>query len=73
MDPPPDPSAGQAAQDCWQHGGDLLASLDGDDQLINANPAWTRVLGFEPGALAGRSFRGLLHPQDALRAGTSLT
>ncbi len=73
MDPPPDPSAGQAAQDCWQHGGDLLASLDGDDQLINANPAWTRVLGFEPGALAGRPFSGLLHPQDALRAGTSLT
>lgn len=64
--------AAQAAQAWWLHGCELLASLDGDDRLVQANPAWQALLGLEPGALAGQPFVGLLHPQDAARASASL-
>lgn len=64
--------AAPAADVWWQHGSDLLASLDGEDHLTQANPVWTTLLGLDPDTLPGRAFVQVLHPQDAARATVSL-
>jgi PAS domain S-box-containing protein len=43
---------------------DLLGTFSFDGRFEAVNPAWRRTLGWSPGALLGRSFFDLLHPDD---------
>ncbi len=42
-----------------------MAALDADGEIVWANLAWLRLLGWAPAELAGRPFAELLHPDDA--------
>jgi two-component system, NtrC family, sensor kinase len=44
---------------------DLLAVLDGEQVLIQVNPSWTRLLGYQLEQLAEVKVTDLLHPDDA--------
>ncbi len=46
---------------------DLLVVFDAAGQFQKVNKSWERVLGYEPGALIGRSLFDLLHPDDRER------
>ena len=48
----------------WRNSPDLLMVLGSTGNLLALNPAWTRLLGLEASALAGRRFHALLHPDD---------
>lgn len=43
---------------------DLIAAVRADATLTYANPAATRILGFDPAEQAGRSMLELVHPDD---------
>jgi PAS domain S-box-containing protein len=47
---------------------DLMGALDAHGRLVWANPAWERILGWDPGELPGTPYVELLHPDDRERA-----
>ncbi len=53
-----------------EHSSDVLALLDGAGTIVFTSPAVTRVLGYGPEELAGRSAFELLHPDDLPRVQT---
>lgn len=44
--------------------GDLLCIATMDGRFKRANPAWRRMLGYNPDDLVGRPFAELIHPED---------
>ncbi len=48
----------------WNNARDLLIVLGVDGVVRSVNPAWTTVLGWQAGELAGRSYLELVHPDD---------
>jgi PAS domain S-box-containing protein len=48
----------------WNNAQDLLVVLDLDGILRAVNPAWTKLLGWEPAELIGRSILEFVHPDD---------
>ncbi|MGD9905210.1 MAG: response regulator [Vicinamibacterales bacterium] len=43
---------------------DLLCVANLDGYFVRVNPAWTRVLGYDPPALLSRAFMDFVHPDD---------
>jgi PAS domain S-box-containing protein len=41
----------------WRHSPDLLAVLDGSGHIVDANPAWLRLLGWSAEIVRGRTFQ----------------
>jgi PAS domain S-box-containing protein len=48
----------------WRNSLDLLLAIDPDGVLRAVNPAWTRLLGYEPNELVNRHFEPFVHPDD---------
>jgi PAS domain S-box-containing protein len=48
----------------WRATQDILLTLVGDGTFTQANPAWTRILGYSEAETVGRSFREFIHPDD---------
>ncbi len=48
----------------WRISQELLLICDGRGIIRAANPAWTRVLGWQPADLLGRSHLDFVHPDD---------
>jgi PAS domain S-box-containing protein len=48
----------------WQLSGDLLAISDANGVWLSVNPAWTRLLGWRPDEIMGRTSQWLQHPDD---------
>ena len=46
----------------WNNAQDLLATIDGDGILCAANPAWTRLLGWDQAAVTGRPYCDFADP-----------
>lgn len=46
---------------------DLICVTDLDGRFTYVNPAFTRLLGYQPGDLVGRSSLSLIHPEDVQR------
>jgi PAS domain S-box-containing protein len=55
----------QSDSPLWAASPDLLGVTDADGVWLEVNPAWTRVLGWPPERILGRSSDWLLHPDDA--------
>jgi PAS domain S-box-containing protein len=51
----------------WQVSGDLLGVADLGGVWRDVNPAWTRVLGWSPDEIVGRTSEWLEHPDDRER------
>ena len=51
----------------WEASLDMLMVSDVDGVLLSVNPAWTRVLGWSPDDLVGRTSEWLEHPDDRQR------
>ena len=49
----------------WQLSGDLLAISDAKGVWLSVNPAWTRLLGWRPDEIIGRTSQWLQHPDDS--------
>ncbi len=49
----------------WQVSQDLLGVADLEGIWCSVNPAWTTLLGWQPGEIVGKSLAWLLHPDDA--------
>jgi len=49
----------------WRNSRDLLVIIGGDGIFRAVNPAWTAILGYNPGEVAGRSFLDFVWPDDA--------
>ena len=43
---------------------DVVFTLSPDGSLSYASPSWTRILGFSPGEVVGKSFADFVHPDD---------
>jgi two-component system sensor histidine kinase/response regulator len=43
---------------------EMLCVADLEGRFVRVNEAWGRLLGYEPGELAGRSFMSFVHPED---------
>jgi PAS domain S-box-containing protein len=52
----PEPSAALLGM-LWRHSPDLFVVLDAAGRIVEANPAWLRLLGWPAEALQGRSFQ----------------
>ncbi|HEY5930977.1 MAG TPA: ATP-binding protein [Burkholderiales bacterium] len=52
----------------WRLSMDLMLALAPDGTILAANPAWTRVLGWDDTELRGLSFFAQLHPDDQRKA-----
>lgn len=48
----------------WRQSQDLFVVMDVDGTFVSVNPAWTRVLGWEPEEIVGRRHRRFKHPED---------
>ena len=48
----------------WNNARDLLLVVGTDGVFRAVNPAWTKVLGWLPDELVGRSYLDLIHPDD---------
>lgn len=59
------------AQAIIQNSFDLVSICDRDGQVTYVNPAVTRILGYRPEELLGRSSFALLHPDDLARVAAS--
>lgn len=51
----------------WRLSQDLLGVADSQGNWKSINPAWTRLLGWEPDEILGRPSEWLLHPEDIER------
>jgi PAS domain S-box-containing protein len=49
----------------WKNSRDLLVLMDRAGIFRAINPAWTTILGHNPGEVVGRSFRDFVLPEDA--------
>lgn len=48
----------------FSRGTHLFAAIDGAGDILHANPAWERILGWSPDDLVGRNVRDFVHPDD---------
>jgi diguanylate cyclase (GGDEF)-like protein/PAS domain S-box-containing protein len=48
----------------WRNSMDLLLAIAPDGVIRSINPAFTSILGYEPGDLVGKSFGPFVHPDD---------
>ena len=48
----------------WNNSRDLIVVLENDGVVRSVSPSWTRLLGYEPEELIGRSYRDFLAPED---------
>jgi PAS domain S-box-containing protein len=48
----------------WRLSTDLMLVAEMDGTIVNVNPAWKTMLGWEEKDLVGRSLLSLIHPQD---------
>jgi PAS domain S-box-containing protein len=48
----------------WELSGDLFSVCDSGGRLARVNPAWRRVLGWEPDRVLGRLVTDFMHPDD---------
>ena len=48
----------------WRNSQDLLLVVDPKGVFQAANPAWTRILGWQPDEIVGRSYLAFIHPDD---------
>ncbi|MGJ7582095.1 PAS domain-containing protein [Variovorax sp. RHLX14] len=48
----------------WQLSGDMLGVADDRGVWLSINPAWTRILGWEPAEIVGRTSEWIEHPDD---------
>eukprot|EP01037_Dinobryon_pediforme_P033654 gene33654-39184_t len=53
----------------WQNSQDLLAVIDTQGRFVAINPAWTEILGWSPGDMAGRAHIEFVHPDDVTASG----
>lgn len=60
--------SGSFFQTLVEHSLDLITVVDRDSRILYQNPAVTRVLGQDVGALIGVAFLDLVHPDDVERA-----
>lgn len=51
----------------WELSNDLLAVSSTGDYLEATNPAWTRILGWQPVELASLAYPNFIHPEDVAR------
>ena len=51
-----------------EHSSDVIALLDATGTILYTSPPVTRLLGYGPAELVGRSAFELLHPDDLARA-----
>ena len=67
---PPDPPSADPSHSqevlgrFFRYSRDLLGVLSLDGIILEVNPAAERILGYDPAALAGRSFWDLVHPEE---------
>jgi len=52
----------------WQVSRDILGVADATGSWLSVNPAWTRILGWNPDAIIGRTSAWLRHPEDEAQA-----
>jgi PAS domain S-box-containing protein len=52
----------------WSLSQDLFVVSDSNGVILNANPAWSTVLGWSPEDLIGKDYEWLVHPDDLDRA-----
>ena len=57
----------------WRNSPDLMAVLSVDGTFEDINPAWARVLGWEPRDVVGKSIAEMIHPLDILSAESALS
>jgi len=55
----------------WEMSGDMFSAYDPEGRLVDVNPAWQRVLGWERHQLLGRPIMDFLHPDDLLTAASA--
>jgi PAS domain S-box-containing protein len=48
----------------WQSSLDMLGVASADGKWISINPAWTKILGWQPDEILGRTSEWLEHPDD---------
>ena len=48
----------------WQVSQDMLGVADADGVWVSINPAWHRILGWEPDEILGKTSEWLEHPED---------
>ncbi len=48
----------------WRNSQDAILVVDGEGTFREVNPAFTKILGWEPSEVIGQTFFGLLHPED---------
>jgi PAS domain S-box-containing protein len=65
----PPAAHGQPLAELAEVSPDLLATVASDGTLIAANPAWTRILGWDPQELVGQQVLWIVHEDD--RAATA--
>ncbi|WP_084596261.1 hybrid sensor histidine kinase/response regulator [Pseudomonas massiliensis] len=56
----------------WELSPDLLLVARLDGTILNANPAWGRILGWSPNWLAGRKTEEFKHPSELANAAATL-
>jgi PAS domain S-box-containing protein len=56
----------------WNNARDLLLVVGVDGIYRAVNPAWTKILGWWPEELVGRSYLDFIHPDDRLSAADAL-
>ena len=61
---PPERLAGEAADRTWRLSQDLIMVCDRHGVIRAANPAWTRLLGWQPAELLGRDHLDLVDPDS---------
>jgi PAS domain S-box-containing protein len=52
----------------WQVSRDILGVADVTGSWLSVNPAWTRILGWNPDVIIGRTSAWLRHPEDEAQA-----
>ena len=48
----------------WQYSRDMLGVADAQGVWLSVNPAWSRVLGWQPEDIVGRTSEWMEHPED---------
>ena len=50
----------------WRNSQDLLCIIDLNGVLVDANPAWTTILGWKPEQVIGRHYLFFAHPEEKI-------
>lgn len=56
----------------WQLSRDILGVADNSGSWLSVNPAWTRILGWNPDMIVGRTSEWLEHPEDVRKTRASI-